>query len=438
VKMREGVRGRSLAVEAGRPARRCVRQGRGVSFVSSLLARNWACREQKPAALARRRPRSQRRQAAVAALSPARPRLFWLEAPSKSAVTAGLEAGIDSFVFHPERAALLAECEAIAKFTAVAVDDAGDFRVELGAGFGGIRGTYAVCRGAGDVDALIARAGRSSKGEAFVMDAVDGWRVIPVENFIAAKQQAGCDAHLLVVSETVDEAAAMLGLLDVGVDGVVLRSGERGEIGKFAELMRGMQDRRLERDVGALSVGTVVDVRSAGSGDRVCVDCCSSMQADEMLLVGNSSGGLFGVQSEAVPNEYVETRPFRFNAGPLHHYALCPGGRTQYLSELKSGDMIVVVRPGEDGGVEARTATVGRCKVETRPLVLIVAETAGGRQLSLFMQNAETCRVATVLADGTHSGCSVVSLRRGDRVLLREDTRARHCGYAIEEYLVER
>lgn len=50
----------------------------------------------------------------------------------------------------------------------------------------------------------------------------------------------------------------------------------------------------------------------------------------------------------------------------VHAYVHCPGGRTAYLSELRSGSEVVVI----DAAGLQRNAVVGRVKIETRPLVL--------------------------------------------------------------------
>jgi 3-dehydroquinate synthase II len=360
-----------------------------------------------------------------------------MEATSKASLTAGLESGVDTFVFMHD-SPLLNESEGLAKFQSVIVRRDGLFTATPQCAGGDIRGVFKECRDAKHVEELINQAAISERDQVFVMDTSAGWRVIPVENFIAAKQQAGFDARFMVVTESAAEAETMLSLMDFGVDGVVLRSEDSGEIVRFGSLRAGLDEERQKRDVGTAEFATVTEVRGAGSGDRVCVDCCCNMAKDEMLLVGNSSGALFGVLSEAIENAYVESRPFRFNAGPVHTYCLCPNGRTQYLSELKSGDEVVVVRGRADGGLDARTAVVGRCKVERRPLVLISAETRDGQTVSLFAQNAETCRVCILSPEDVFGGCSVVGLHPGDRILLRRDGSARHRGYAIEEYLVEK
>ena len=66
----------------------------------------------------------------------------------------------------------------------------------------------------------------------------------------------------------------------------------------------------------------------------------------------------------------VAARPFRVNAGAVHAYVLLPEGKTKYLSELKAGDEVLVVR--HDGATSV--AYVGRNKIERRPLMLVEAE----------------------------------------------------------------
>ena len=81
------------------------------------------------------------------------------------------------------------------------------------------------------------------------------------------------------------------------------------------------------------------------------------------------------------------------NAGAVHAY-IRVGEKTRYLSELKSGDEVTIV--SKDG--LARSAIVGRSKIEKRPMILIEAEVEGER-ISTLLQNAETIKL--VGADGT-------------------------------------
>jgi len=164
-------------------------------------------------------------------------------------------------------------------------------------------------------------------------------------------------------------------------------------------------------------------------GDRVCVDTCTSMRVGDGMLVGNSSAALFLVHSESVENPYVETRPFRVNAGPVHAYVRVPDGKTKYLSELKSGDEILVVNAK---GTTQR-ATVGRTKIEKRPLMLVEAE-IDGTKISTILQNAETIR----LTKPNGKPISIVSLKKGDEVLVSLEKAGRHFGMKIEETILEK
>lgn len=51
----------------------------------------------------------------------------------------------------------------------------------------------------------------------------------------------------------------------------------------------------------------------------------------------------------------------------MHAYVAVPGGKTCYLSELRTGREVIVV----DQKGKQRTAVVGRVKIEKRPLILV-------------------------------------------------------------------
>jgi 3-dehydroquinate synthase II len=147
------------------------------------------------------------------------------------------------------------------------------------------------------------------------------------------------------------------------------------------------------------------------------------------MLVGNTTEGFLLVHSESIENPYVAARPFRVNAGAVHAYALCPGGRTRYLSELKAGDETLIV----DHTGRAQVAYVGRAKVERRPLMLVRTECAG-KEIALVLQNAETIRLT---APGGKP-VSVAVLKPGDKILAHLMGGARHFGMKIAETLKER
>jgi len=142
------------------------------------------------------------------------------------------------------------------------------------------------------------------------------------------------------------------------------------------------------------------------------------------MLVGNTSSGMFLVHSESVENPYVEARPFRVNAGAVHAYVRVPGNKTKYLSEVKSGDKVLVV----DSKGNTLEAIVGRSKIEKRPLMLVEAD-ANGKKISLILQNAETIR----LVKPNGKPISIVKVKAGDEVLAYTEDAGRHFGMKIKE-----
>ena len=77
---------------------------------------------------------------------------------------------------------------------------------------------------------------------------------------------------------------------------------------------------------------------------------------------------------------------------------MVPGKKTKYLSEIESGSEVLVI--GKGGKV--RIVTVGRSKIETRPLTLIVGE-SDGQKGTVILQNAETIQL--IREDGSLIPC---------------------------------
>jgi 3-amino-4-hydroxybenzoic acid synthase len=125
----------------------------------------------------------------------------------------------------------------------------------------------------------------------------------------------------------------------------------------------------------------------------------------------------------------MPTRPFRVNAGAVMSYTLDAGGRTRYLTELVSGSTVLAV----DVKGNTRVVTVGRAKIETRPLLLVDAVSDDGRHVNLILQNDWHVRVlgpgGTVL--------NSTELAEGDVVLGYLPTQDRHVGYPIAEFCRE-
>lgn len=243
------------------------------------------------------------------------------------------------------------------------------------------------------------------------------WTVIPLENLVA--QTGG----LIVEVHDVHEAETVLGVLEKGVDGILITATDLNSIKKIiASARRGPEKIPLV----AARIKRIAPVKM---GDRVCVDTCTSMSIGEGMLIGNSSQAFFLVHAESVENPYVEPRPFRVNAGPVHAYAKVIGGKTRYLSELKSGDEVMIVNFKGEG----QPAVVGRVKIERRPLILIEAE-VDGEVFSTILQNAETIR----LTSPEGKPISVVELKRGSEVLVSLEEAGRHFGMKVEETIQEK
>jgi 3-dehydroquinate synthase II len=248
------------------------------------------------------------------------------------------------------------------------------------------------------------------------------WTVIPLENIIAELQRE--DVKIIAAVKDFDEAKLALETLEYGTDGVLLLPEDISQIKKIAEFIE-----KIDSESYSLVPATITRVEPVGSGDRVCVDTCSMMNVGEGMLIGSYSKGLFLVHSESLESEYVASRPFRVNAGPVHAYVMTPGNKTRYLSEIETGDEVLTV----DREGNTKTTVVGRVKIEKRPLMLVEAE-YDGFSIRTLLQNAETIRL--VNDDGVP--VSVADLKVGDRVMVYLDTSARHFGMAIDESIIEK
>ena len=243
------------------------------------------------------------------------------------------------------------------------------------------------------------------------------WSVIPYENLIAAS--SGKTRILACVSSSGD-AELCRNILEKGTDGIVIDVKDPDAVKDILKSIKTAPGPEL-------TAVKVVSVRNIQTGDRVCIDTCSSMVPGEGMLIGSQSSCLFLVQSESEDNGYVAARPFRVNAGAVHAYIMIPDGRTRYLSELHAGDDVLIV--GRDGN--AKAASIGRCKAEVRPMLIVTAE-HGGREYTTVLQNAETVKLVT-----PHGSVSVSELREGDEVLVHLTEGGRHFGMAVDEKIKE-
>lgn len=326
----------------------------------------------------------------------------WVNADpwKKELVAIALEAGADAVVVSPEKESSVKELGLIKT-----VSEKGDLRW-------GKDVTRMDIQSAKDEE----RITELSKERKVIVRTSD-WTIIPLENLLAKTD------NLLVEVTTVDEARIALGILEKGVNGLVIRNPDPVEVLDIIKAAKASRE-RLE-----LTELEIVGVHPVGMGDRVCVDTCSLMGAGEGILAGNSSRAMFLIQAESLENRYVAPRAFRVNAGAVHAYVMASGERTRYLSELRSGDEVL----GVDCKGETRIHVIGRVKVERRPLLLVEARNGGGTS-GLVLQNAETIRMVRP----TGEPVSVLKLHPGEEVLGVELGGGRHFGHRVRETILEK
>jgi 3-dehydroquinate synthase II len=247
------------------------------------------------------------------------------------------------------------------------------------------------------------------------------WRVIPLENLIA---RTSGKTKLIAEVSNAEEAQLVLEALELGTDGVLLKTADINELTKTITIVK-KQTVKIE-----LTTGKITAVQQIGTGARVCVDTCDLMAPGEGILVGCQSAGFFLVEAEVHENPYVQPRPFRVNAGAASLYTLTSPQHTRYLSELKAGDEVLIVN--REGN--AKQTNVGRAKIEMRPLLLIEAGVQGAK-IKTILQNAETIQLVT-----PGGSKPVTELKAGDEVVVHIAAKGgRHFGVAVpDETVIER
>ena len=314
----------------------------------------------------------------------------------KGDVTLALESGVDGVIVpreHMEQVAGLSRCPVWA------AEDVATMALTVKA----------------DEEAVLERL---HKGERVVL--ARGWEVIPVENLLAQSDS------VLAEAATLDEARLAAGILERGVAGIIVSREAVADLKTIVAQCKTAQGRE------ELLPAVITRVESVGLGHRVCADTLSILRKGQGMLVGNSSAFTFLVHAETERNEYVAARPFRVNAGAVHAYVRLPGDKTTYLGEFKAGQEVLIV----DANGETSLATLGRVKIEVRPMLLVEAQVTtedGVKTGAVFLQNAETIRLTTPGGEPV----SVVGLKPGDTVLCRLDEAGRHFGMRIREDIRE-
>lgn len=244
---------------------------------------------------------------------------------------------------------------------------------------------------------------------------------IPLEIVIAAAAQA--KGNIVAIAADVAEAKILFGVLEHGSDGVMMAVGRVGD----ATALK-VASSEISADLALVEL-EVTGTAHVGMGERACVDTCTYLRKDEGILVGSHSKGMILCVSETHPLPYMPTRPFRVNAGAIMSYTLAAGERTHYLSELQAGSKVLAV----DIKGQTRLVTVGRVKIESRPLISIDASAPNGTTVNLILQDDWHVRV---LGPGgvVHNS---TELKPGDKVLGYLPHADRHVGYPINEFCLE-
>jgi 3-dehydroquinate synthase II len=276
-----------------------------------------------------------------------------------------------------------------------------------------------------------------------------GWKMIPAENLIAAAQSTGTKLAFCV-----DQASDVGGLaraLELGVDALCVPADASTELCKA--VLDAAIERNAEEDTAA-DTDTDTDIKTTPQivsgacwrhdtqgtvlADRICVDLVQSLQQEEGCWIGSSAKILALVLSEAAASQFVPTRPFRVNAGPVHSYILLADGTTKYLCELQAADQVQVYNTVTG---DSRPVAVGRLKQEVRPCVLVELHSKDQHSAGqVFLQQAETVRL------GQEGGESmrVTDLKvqnepiTTESLLLRIQTTGTHIGKAYTGKVEER
>lgn len=329
-------------------------------------------------------------------------RKIWVKVDpwDKELVITALEGGADGVIIPPGHST---EVKKLGRIMTIAED--GDIKL-------GDEVVQFAIRSGKDEDEIV----KLSKRKQVILECSD-WTIIPLENLIAK------GANVIAQVQSLEEAETAFSILEKGVNHILFCNRSP------AQLKKALHHLNLKTDAIPLTAAEVIEIKSLGMGDRVCVDTCTEMKKGEGMLVGNTSSVLFLVHSESISNPYVSPRPFRVNAGPVHAYTRVPDGKTRYLSELAAGDQVLIV----DYKGNSSVAIVGRLKIEKRPLILIRAMIAG-QEVATILQNAETIRLTN--PDG--NPISVSTIKNGDKVLVALEESGRHFGMKIDEKIKEK
>jgi 3-dehydroquinate synthase class II len=303
------------------------------------------------------------------------------------------------------------------------------------------------------------------RGDDFVVVDIEHATYIPYELLLAKCENEAVKllrnvpiAGLSGIIDTIDQSLNAFATMEHGI-GVLFRTRSVGAVQDLSRRSSSRQNREIQ-----LLPARVEEVQSTGLGHRVCVDATAMMTAEEGMIVGSTGWGGILVCSETHYLPHMNLREFRVNAGGIHSYVWCPNDTVLYLSELRAGVEVLCV----DIHGKVRVVTVGRAKIERRPLMkircsvsldhvpvamrdavldrharqarvtpegeLLASEPLDRVYVNTFLQNDWHVRVMG--ADGKVRHTALV--RPGDELLAHVEVPGRHTGLKVTEHILER
>ncbi|MCL2252920.1 MAG: 3-dehydroquinate synthase II [Lachnospiraceae bacterium] len=246
---------------------------------------------------------------------------------------------------------------------------------------------------------------------------------IPLELILAYSQEYK-NTICKIISNSEDGWIATM-TMEMGSQAVLIKTSDIEELNQLKKKIDNLINMTME-----IEELKVEEIKHIGMGDRVCIDTISKLDNDEGMILGSTSSGGILVSSENHYLPYMDLRPFRVNAGAIHSYILCPDNKYRYLSELQSGDEVMVI----NSKGRARAVSVGRIKMEKRPMLLIKTISKNGKPTNVIVQDDWHIRIISSKGEVKNS----VLLTKGDVVLGCMMKEGRHLGVAIDETIIEK
>ena len=94
-------------------------------------------------------------------------------------------------------------------------------------------------------------------------------------------------SKLIAEVTTAEDAKVVLEALELGTDGVLLKTSNPDELAKTVKLVKEQMPKI------ALTTAKILSIKPIGTGARVCVDTVDLMVPGEGMLVGCQSAGFF-------------------------------------------------------------------------------------------------------------------------------------------------